>query len=631
MSLPQEQLGPRMCPHHKKHPRRAKGARSWLWCMVPFTGLLSLVWFLVRVVPKPSRAAYPCQRAALPLASGFVLWVIGAAGSVAAWRYAKALWRSRSRVALACAGVSAALALLSLHHMPEEMLIASFTAKQAMLANAPIGTPRGIHPGRVVWVHDATATNWLGTNDAGGNIGDGFWYQSNHTSQVVVDKMMSAAIRRLSGEATDANAWNAFFRFFNQNHGNGAAGYQPGEKICIKVNMATACRTFDPPIVDTSGNQVRQKGWINTSPQMILALLRQLVNVVGVAQADITVGDTTCYFPNHYWNYLHGEFPNVHYLATDSQWGRLGPTSSNTRVYWSTTAADPWTPDYLPVSFAEAAYVINFACLKGHSSGITVCGKNHHGSLIRTPSQAGFYNLHFSLPNAVWSPGTGRYRSIIDTMGHSQLGGKTLLYLVDGLYAGYRSEGRPYLWQMAPFNGDWPSSLFVSQDPVAIDSVGYDFLLNEWPFVVADPGLQGGAEDYLHEAALANQPPSQTVYQPDGPGHPLTASLGVHEHWNNPQDKQYSGNLQPGTGIELLRVESPSAHPADFDLDNDVDSDDSAVFEACAMGPGLPNNDSDNCWRTDLDPDKDVDQSDFGIFQRCLSGTNTTPDPACTN
>src|ERR1039458_1832102 len=39
-------------------------------------GLASLVWFLVRVIPKPSRASYPCQRAAAPLASGFVIWLV---------------------------------------------------------------------------------------------------------------------------------------------------------------------------------------------------------------------------------------------------------------------------------------------------------------------------------------------------------------------------------------------------------------------------------------------------------------------------------------------------------------------------------------------------------------------------
>ncbi len=78
-------------------------------------------------------------------------------------------------------------------------------------------------------------------------------------------------------------------------------------------------------------------------------------------------------------------------------------------------------------------------------------------------------------------------------MGQQELGAKTVLYLIDGLYGGYYWEGTPYRWTMPPFNGDWPSSLFVSQDPVAIDSVAYDFLYAEWPDVVeggtGDPGV----------------------------------------------------------------------------------------------------------------------------------------------
>jgi len=31
-------------------------------------------------------------------------------------------------------------------------------------------------------------------------------------------------------------------------------------------------------------------------------------------------------------------------------------------------------------------------------------------------------------------------------------------------------------------------------------------------------------------------------------------SLGVHEHWNNPIDKQYSVNLRTGQGVELISI-----------------------------------------------------------------------------
>jgi hypothetical protein len=140
------------------------------------------------------------------------------------------------------------------------------------------------------------ATNWLGTNDNGDDIGDGYWWQNNHTDQDVVDDMMSQTICALAGESSDAATWNAFFHHFNQNKAKGDIGYQPSEKITIKINMVTA--NISHGNIDTNGNQTSWLGWVNTSPQMILALLRQLVYVVGVEESDITVGDTTCYFPN---------------------------------------------------------------------------------------------------------------------------------------------------------------------------------------------------------------------------------------------------------------------------------------------------------------------------------------------
>jgi hypothetical protein len=168
-------------------------------------------------------------------------------------------------------------------------------------------------------------------------------------------------------------------------------------------------------------------------------------------------------------------------------------------------------------------------------------------------------------------------------MGHRDLGAKTVLYLIDGLFGGYYWKGTPYKWEMAPFNGDWPSSLFASQDPVAIDSVAYDFLITEWPHVVENgtggPGsLQGGAQDYLHEAAKADFPPSGTWYDPENDGYALD-SLGVHEHWNNSIDKQYSRNLGIGEGIELISSEPVAVYCAgDYDEDRDIDGADLADY-----------------------------------------------------
>lgn len=532
-------------------------------------GLLALLWFLVRVVPKPTRALYPCQRVAFPLASSFVAWLLILAGSVPVLRRAGRLLRD-FRWALASVFVTMAVVFTAVTWGGRPALQA--VAAGPWGPHSPLGVARGIHPGRVVWVYDPNATDWDGYNSSDS------WWQDEHTDPVVVERMLSQAIRGVAGEDSDADAWEALFRYFNARRGKGDVGYRPGEKIAIKINLTTCNASGDGANPVTYEKKHSMANNMDNSPQMLLALLRQLVHVVGVDQNDIALGDPTALFPSYLWDMLHSEFPRVQYLDNYGNAGRTRVEFSQTPLYWSTGAAAGKVQDYLPTAFAEAAYLINFAILKGHSSGVTLCAKNNYGSLIRTPDgylrppfpalpnkggYPGYYSMHLSLPNAgqypPWSPGTAQYRALVDLMGHPELGGKTVLYLLDGLYGGYYWEAHPYKWKMTPFNGDWPSSLFASQDPVAIDSVGYDFVNQEWPEVVRygrapNPkyDMQGGAEDYLHEAAQADAPASGTLYDPDHAGVAL-ASLGVHEHWNNAVDKQYSRNLGTGVGIELIR------------------------------------------------------------------------------
>lgn len=39
-------------------------------------GVTSTAWFLIRVIPKPQRATYPCMKAAAPLMSTFVIYLL---------------------------------------------------------------------------------------------------------------------------------------------------------------------------------------------------------------------------------------------------------------------------------------------------------------------------------------------------------------------------------------------------------------------------------------------------------------------------------------------------------------------------------------------------------------------------
>jgi hypothetical protein len=302
---------------------------------------------------------------------------------------------------------------------------------------------------------------------------------------------------------------------------------------------------------------VRNLDYMNTSPQVIMALLRQLVREAGVSPEDISIGDPLSLFPNQYYDMLHAEFPEVRYM--DHKGGIAGHQRTQAKpsavpFYWS-CRPEGKTQDYIPDAYAEAKYFINLANLKSHRlAGVTLCAKNHLGSLMRTPPESGYYNMHDSLTKEV--PGYGHYRALVDLMGHAHTGGKALVYFIDGLYAGvHPTESSPRKFNLPPFNNDWSSSFFASQDPVAIDSVAFDFLRTQWK----NYPLMPGTDDYLHEAALADNPPSGTFYDPDhAAGTTRLASLGVHEHWNNPESRQYSRNLGRAAGIELVPSPAPS-------------------------------------------------------------------------
>ena len=524
-----------------KFPRQNKS--HWFTWIFPIGGLLALLWFLIRVIPKPSRAIYPCQRAAFPLASGFVIWLTGAIASITAFRKAKRCV-AQSRYILCVILITASVGSIWL---AQNITTETTLQAEEPTSNIPIGVAKGIHPGRVVWAHDPDATDWDGP-------GHGYWWEDSHTNQAVVNQMMSRAIRALSGERTSYAAWNAIFKHFNQTHGRGDAGYKSGEKIVIKVNYVGCIKIWSgQPVTNIEDYNLRRMDYMNTSPHMIIALLGQLVNEAGVNEADITVGDTLCYFPNEFYNMCHEKFPNVKYLDYVGKFGRTKAKLSSIPFYWSTPNANGKETDYAPVSYVEADYIINLANLKSHNdmAGITLCAKNHYGSLVRKPARTQeYYDMHKELPFN--KPGMGHYRPLVDLMGHKHLGGKTLLYLIDGLYAGQHAKERaPSKWNSSPFNGDWTSSLFASQDPVAIDSVGFDFLWTEWD----DGSHKSGTTDYLVEAAMADNPPSGTFYDPDHKGNvSRLTSLGVYEHWNNPVDKQYSRNLGTGKGIELIKL-----------------------------------------------------------------------------
>jgi hypothetical protein len=142
---------------------------------------------------------------------------------------------------------------------------------------SPLGVPRGVVPGRVTWAHDPASVTWDGT---------GSWWNDGNNNQSVIDHMVSRSIRGLTNHKDDAQAWGAIFHHFNRTHGRGNAGYKPGEKIAIKANLNN---TVDHGTIDR----------LNSSPHLILALIRQLTGPGKVAQSSITVFDSSRFIPGN--------------------------------------------------------------------------------------------------------------------------------------------------------------------------------------------------------------------------------------------------------------------------------------------------------------------------------------------
>jgi hypothetical protein len=475
----------------------------------------------------------------------------------------------RALLAAACAVVAVLAGLHTVFNVPAEPAEAAYTVPQT--PNTPVGVAKGIWPGRVVVVRDPKVVNQA---FKGEYQNDGHWWEARHNNQAALDNAVSLTIRTVAGADTDEAAWDAIFRYYNSTNGRGDVGYTAGEKINIKLNLVPCAHLGR---VNTSTYELNSSFQpnVSVSPWLILSMLRQLVYKAGVPQDCISVGDPMCYFAKHLWDPCHAEFPNVKYLDLQGLLGRTLVTYDTTHpLYWSKPGVNPTYTDRMPTALAQSTYHINIANCKAHEGGgVTLCGKNYYG--LRPPSQSGYYELHGDLPYSTL--GMGKYRTLVDLMGHRDTGGKAILWMHDGLWGGNDAGTRPTKWSIPPFNGKWPAVLLASQDPIAVESVGVDVLKQQW--VGWYPNTVVGSDDYLHEAALADNPPSGIFYDPERDGVRLT-SMGVHEHWNNNTDRQYSRNLSPtGTGIEMLWFNVTD--PGDINGDKSVDVEDLLWLVEC--------------------------------------------------
>lgn len=541
-------------------------------------GAVALAWFLIRVIPKPSRASYPCQQAAFPIASAFVIWLTGVVSSMFGLKYLGRKFSHKQWVVISCS-VATIVVLIAWFTVFPSNVADSFALTPAKeyapatgfdwkpgASNQPIGEAKGIFPGRVVMVRDPKAAHWAGNwkekNDQ--------WWLDKNTDKERVSTMLSSTLQKLTSAKNDKSSWEKIFKYYNQSvRGLKNRGYQAGEVVAVKINLNNSS-------VDKQDNQT------DATPQMVLAMVRQLVYQAGVPQRNILVYDARRpifpYMLTEIWN----EFKDVRFMQENAPDPKQ-PINPAYGDYTGLEAAD-WVEGVsysagrfnraklIPRQVKEATYLINMAILKLHSypynymedgdegqTALTMTGKNHAGSIKGTSE------LH-SILNTKKEGVKNAYSPLVDLAASPNLGGKTILYLLDGLYCGRKWRCYPSHFPNPPFNNqvepyenpEWPSCVLASFDGVAIQSVGLDIMYaqsknnfeksyHNVPRIL----VRENADDFLREMATPQNAPSGTKYMQGGKP---VQSLGVFEHWDNDSTMRYSRNLNPkkGKGVEFL-------------------------------------------------------------------------------
>ena len=297
----------------------------------------------------------------------------------------------------------------------------------------------------VVCVHSGKATRWDYAS----------YPYVDSIEQDIVNDMLNKGVMLLTGEKSKKLAWECLFE-----------SYKKGDVIAIKPNFNDLHKEF-------RNNYV-------ASPAVLNSIIEQLVEILNVPTGDIMIYDCSRNIPDSYRNRIKYPVKFIEPYGSSFMRKVIYRTIGNPLPEADMGVEIKMTHDiknkkgemvkcYLPKVITDADHLINVPILKSHqfvlASGAL---KNHYGTVRFSD---GHKNPEYLHPPII-------HESIADINEHAQLREKTRLIVMDALFGRIKKKGGyPDKWKI--FDNNDPNRLFLSCDPVALDSVTSFFIKKE--------------------------------------------------------------------------------------------------------------------------------------------------------